>query len=1034
MKKVLALVVICVVLAAVGSVAYRRTRTPGPIANATTTAPPVPAPVPQRHGETGGQASPQAAGGALPSSAVTPTPAQVADNAAPSSPVTQPPAPPVRWFSIAAAALGGHVERVSSDGNKEKNYTPQSGWSAAFLIDGGVGTPDIQCSPLCGWASKDSSVPQEIVLSFYQHREAVVSRVVIDTVTQATTDSSNRLPRRVEISVSRSSADEGFTEVASVELPPEPGRRAIGFAPTPARYLRVRILSSYGGEAIVVGEIGVFEADGPAPSILADSPRNLALSALGGGIVAYTSEYASYGAYRLIDGDPAKEWRSGGNLHFPQEFVLSFHDDAVALIDRIVLSTEKMFGVRVVSVSTSLVSPADGFEEVGRFTLKDQTGEQSFPIHRKARFVKLRILESFGSNTFVSLGEVELIEGSEPGYESVLVRRREPAAVPATTTGPSSTNDAAKVAAEHEKNDQVSQANRLELGTTIKGRIDPIGEDDYFKISVPGPDRSVVTLDLSAEPNIRTSLTLINAAGAAVKQFDPAHVPAQQAAFSWLVDPGEYALRVTQPLASVVVVWDTSGSMKPSMKDLRTAVEAYLDQVTPAERVNLIRFSSAGWTLTRPDIEVLLPEFSNDRQRLKKAIEGKFAADGGTPFYDAVAKAMSLLDGVSGNRAIIIMTDGEDARSHLGRDDFWRLLQEKGVRLYTIGLGEIDRYTSQLGSSAKQLLQHAAMATNGRAFFSRDSADLPKFYAEISDEIRKNCTYRLKVTAARATGALAVRATGERITAVAAPRQIELILDASGSMKRAIGGRTMIDTAKAVLSDIVRQLPDDMQVALRVYGHRVREGQPRACEDSELVVPFAKLNRAALLSKIQAIRALGTTPIAYSLQQVARDVGGAPGEKMLVLVTDGKEECGGDPAAAVSSLTAQGAKVKLNIVGFALADAALKTDLRHLAEQTKGQFVEAKDARTLRAAIEQSLAVPFDVLDATEAKVAGGVTGQTLADLPEGIYTIRLRAEKPIDIAGVRIDAQKTTIVELRKEGEELGVHVAAPIGNSGTR
>jgi hypothetical protein len=289
------------------------------------------------------------------------------------------------------------------------------------------------------------------------------------------------------------------------------------------------------------------------------------------------------------------------------------------------------------------------------------------------------------------------------------------------------------------------------------------------------------------------------------------------------------------------------------------------------------------------------------------------------------------------------------------------------------------------------------------------------------------------VRRATARGQLAVRATGDRITTVAAPSEIELILDASGSMKRAIDGRPMIDTAKSVLSDIVRQLPGDMRVALRVYGHRVPEGRPGACQNSELVFPFAKLNRPVLLSKIAAVRALGTTPIAYSLQQVASDVGRTPGEKMIVLVTDGKEECGGDPAAAVSALTAQGIKVKLNIVGFALADTALKADLRRLAELTRGQFVEAKDAQSLRAAIEQSLAVPFDALDATGAKVADGVTGRTVTDLPEGIYTIRVRAEKPIDVEGVRIEAQKTTAVEMRKEGEELAVRVAAPAAKSGT-
>ena len=127
-------------------------------------------------------------------------------------------------------------------------------------------------------------------------------------------------------------------------------------------------------------------------------------------------------------------------------------------------------------------------------------------------------------------------------------------------------------------------------------------------------------------------------------------------------------------------------------------------------------------------------------------------------------------------------------------------------------------------------------------------------------------------------------------------------------MKRKLGGRMMIDIAKDAMVQIIEGLPDDLQVALRVYGHRIREGQPGDCQDSELVFPFAKLDKPRLLERVRAIQALGTTPIAYSLQQVARDFGAAPGEKMVILVTDGKEECGGNPSAVVSELLAKGFK------------------------------------------------------------------------------------------------------------------------------
>jgi Mg-chelatase subunit ChlD len=177
----------------------------------------------------------------------------------------------------------------------------------------------------------------------------------------------------------------------------------------------------------------------------------------------------------------------------------------------------------------------------------------------------------------------------------------------------------------------------------------------------------VLTLELLGRPNIRTSLTLLDAVGKSLKRFDPGAVPAQQRTFSWTVEPGEYGVHVTEPPISMVLIWDTSGSMEGSTEDLRRAVETYLDQVRPSERLNLIRFSFQ-------ETEVLLPEFTSDRERLRAATSGKFFVDDATPFYDVVAKGIELLEGVEGSRAIVVMTDGADSSSHLDHPGFWRLL------------------------------------------------------------------------------------------------------------------------------------------------------------------------------------------------------------------------------------------------------------------------------------------------------------------------------------------------------------------------
>ena len=247
-------------------------------------------------------------------------------------------------------------------------------------------------------------------------------------------------------------------------------------------------------------------------------------------------------------------------------------------------------------------------------------------------------------------------------------------------------------------------------------------------------------------------------------------------------------------------------------------------------------------------------------------------------------------------------------------------------------------------------------------------------------------------------------------------------------MKEKVAGARKIDSAKKVMADIIQGLPDGAKVALRFYGHRVREGKPGACQDSELIAPFGPINKPLFLDRVAKVQALGTTPIAYTLEQLPRDFGTTPGEKMIILVTDGKEECHGSPSAVVQDLVAKGFGLRLNIVGFALADQATKDEMAKVTALTNGKFFDARDAKGLQKAIEEALAVPYDVLDDSGAKVASGVTGAGTISLPTGIYTVVIQATgKPITVPDVHIRENGATKVELKKEGEEVGVKISAP-------
>ncbi|MDR7489598.1 MAG: VWA domain-containing protein, partial [Armatimonadota bacterium] len=802
--------------------------------------------------------------------------------------------------NVAAAALGGTVVSVP----------PNSGAPAEYLIDGGSEVVS-RLQQLRPWVTRDATFPQEIVLSFHGGRRATVAAVLVDT------DSDNRytgyldaMPRHVEVWVSTTGATDGFTRVAAARLPRRAGRHLIPFDPVPATHLKLRILSNHGGTRTEVVEVKVLE-DPSAPSILADRPANLVLPALGGTVVR-VPDWTGTPVGNLFDGRTGDHgWYTQERL--PREIVLAFRDRQEAYIDRLVLNPSTDLGqetwLKRLSVQVSTESPFEGWQEVGRFTLAREARDQVFPVGRRARFLKLRLLENHGGRN-TSLGEVQVLEGQAAGYRSLLLERPPRLLARAAQPGQgAATATAGAETLEGEPNDTAAQAVPLPLGRRVRGTIAPTGDVDHFALTVPPPGPALLTLELGGHPSIRTSLELLDRAGRPVRRFGPQQAGRRATAFTWLVEPGEYVVRLAEPPLSIVLAFDTSGSMGGAIRDLEEAVTAYVDAVQPTEQVALIRFGAG----SPNEIVLLTPRFTNDRTVLRRALAGQFKAVGGTPLYDAVAHGIALLKATEGNRAVVVMTDGEDSGSRLDLRGFWALLEETRVPVYAILLGNrLQQYQPRLGTSVLGLFAHLSAATQARATFTPDSAALRGLYQQIASELRTPVTYTLRATASPGPGTVYVDTGGEP---VGAPPQVELILDASGSMKRRIDGRPMIDIARDTLAQVVKALPDQVHVGLRVYGHRIREGRPGDCQDSELVVPIAPLDRTAMLAAIRRVQALGTTPIAYSLRQVARDFGTRSGERLVILVTDGQEECGGSPAAVVSELLAAGVKVRLNIVG-----------------------------------------------------------------------------------------------------------------------
>jgi von Willebrand factor type A domain-containing protein len=187
-----------------------------------------------------------------------------------------------------------------------------------------------------------------------------------------------------------------------------------------------------------------------------------------------------------------------------------------------------------------------------------------------------------------------------------------------------------------------------------------------------------------------------------------------------------------------------------------------------------------------------------------------------------------------------------------------------------------------------------------------------------------------------------------------AKTDIEFILDASGSMREAMGASNKMDVAKQSIKSALETVTGDSFVALRVYAHRVEQSDKAgSCVDTELLVPFGPLDKAAFGSKVDSIQPKGYTPIAFSLQQAASDFGtNRESDHVIILASDGEETCGGDPVQAVKDLIAKGFKVKVNTIGINV-DSKAQAQLQAVAAAGGGQYFDAKDAASLGSSLQK---------------------------------------------------------------------------------
>lgn len=245
---------------------------------------------------------------------------------------------------------------------------------------------------------------------------------------------------------------------------------------------------------------------------------------------------------------------------------------------------------------------------------------------------------------------------------------------------------------------------------------------------------------------------------------------------------------------------------------------------------------------------------------------------------------------------------------------------------------------------------------------------------------------------------------------------VYVILDASGSMLSALGGRRKFDIARDALGSLIASLPDDTSFALRAYGHRKRAIEEGASEDTELLVPFAPLERDSLRSLLDRLRPRGKTPLTLSLEEARRDLDDAPEnhDTLVLLLTDGGEDTRADPIPAAERW-AKLSSIQFWVIGFDIGRPEWTRQLKSIAEAAHGHYTSVDRADELASRVE-SVTLPnapaFELLNLSGEVIADGTFGDTL-ELPPGSFTLRYELHGQVLTTPVTILSGRTATIEI---------------------
>ncbi|MEP1012142.1 MAG: VWA domain-containing protein [Paracoccaceae bacterium] len=194
-----------------------------------------------------------------------------------------------------------------------------------------------------------------------------------------------------------------------------------------------------------------------------------------------------------------------------------------------------------------------------------------------------------------------------------------------------------------------------------------------------------------------------------------------------------------------------------------------------------------------------------------------------------------------------------------------------------------------------------------------------------------------------------------------------IVFDGSGSMAE-MGfndiNEPRIFEARRAVADAIPEIAENRRLGLVIYGPKGTN------ECSGLDMRFPPIANAAkpVIDAVNTLEPDGSTPLTEAVKLAADALDYQTRPATIVLVTDGKETCGGQPCMLATELANEGVDTTVHVIGFKVRGSFFSWDrdsdndynvsesvARCLADRTGGTYIGAETLDQLIDALRKTL-------------------------------------------------------------------------------